>query len=144
MKKYIFLFLIGGLLALSGCTQKNQSSEAPIEPAKEETAENTSDADVADALENLYSIQLNYSQGTAPLMEIPAAFAETLYDNYDKIIESGADNAPIMLREYAATNEVFFDYDTDYSIKWEKDTGLVSVEETDVKEREEFKQKAHK
>lgn len=102
------------------------------------------DISLDDALEQLDAIQQNYAQGTAPLNIIPVPLVQAVYDNYDAIEADPPANAPISLREYAATDEVFFDYSTDYSIKWEKQTGNITVEQTDVQEREDFKQKAHK
>lgn len=97
-----------------------------------------------DAIENLYSYQLNYSNGVASLVEIPYVFAEEMYNNYDSIISLGNEHAPIGLREYAVTNTVYFDYDTDYSVVWNKNTNSISIEKTDINEREAFKEKQHK
>ena len=135
MKKNICIILITliCLIAVLGCNNKeNDVTSSDIS------------AMTQDAINNLYSIQLNYSQGTAPLNEIPVSFAESLYNDYDIVINAGIKEAPIMLREYAATNTVYFDYDTDYSIVWDKNAGSVLVEKTDVTERENFKQKQHK
>lgn len=131
MKKLIgsiLLFLLC-LLSLTGCGKKEEIS------LSDETM---------DAISNLYSIQANYAQGTAPMIEIPPVWAEELYNNADLIIGSDIEGAPIMLREYAATNVVYFDYDDDFSVVWDKDNNSVTVEATDTAEREEFKQKQHK
>lgn len=95
-------------------------------------------------LESLYANQLNFSNGIAQTNLIPVADVEELYNHYDDIEGTAIEEAPILLREYAETNEVYFDYATDFSIKWEKDTGNITIEPTDTAEREEFRQKAHK
>lgn len=128
MKKLLVsLLAVMCLLTVVGCGKKNALSE-----------------ETKDAVDNLYSIQSNYSQGVAPLIEIPPMWAQELYDNFDAIIESGDANAPISLREYAVTNVVYFDYDDDYSVVWDKNNDSVSIEPTDVEEREAFKEKMHK
>ncbi len=97
-----------------------------------------------DAIENLNSIQASYSTGIAPLIEIPVAWAEEIYNNADDIIGSDIEGAPISLREYAVTNVVYFDYADDFSAVWDKNNGNVTIEPTDIDEREAFKEKMHK
>lgn len=110
-----------------------------------DTADNKeTEVEIVDDIESLYSYQLNYANGTATLNIIPVPMAEYLYDNYEKMKAEGRDHLPTMLREYAATNTVYFDYDTDTSIVWNKDTGSVIIAPTDVEEREAFKEKQHK
>ena len=69
---------------------------------------------------------------------------QELYDKYDTLKEENAEHLPIQIREYAVTDTVYFDYDTDYSIVWDKKTGDVRIEQTDITERDEFMQKQHK
>lgn len=101
-------------------------------------------ADVADEVEELYSIQLNYSNGVAPLMIIPTPVVETIYNAWDDISGIDDERLPISIREYVEPSIVYFDYSTDYSVKWNKDTGDVTVEATDKAEREDYKLKQHK
>lgn len=100
--------------------------------------------DVKSALDDLYAVQNNYSNGTATLNIIPTVTVETVYDNWDSIVASGIDTAPIMLREYVDPSVVYLDYASDFSIKWLKDENDVQVEATDVAAREDYKQKQHK
>lgn len=109
-----------------------------------DTTDKETEVEIVDDIENLYSYQLNYSNGTAQLNIIPTPMAENLYDNYEKMKAEGRNHLPIMIREYAATNMVYFDYDTDSSIVWNKDTGSVTIARTDIEEREAFKEKQHK
>lgn len=102
------------------------------------------DSKVLDSADNLYGYQLNYSNGTALLNIIPVDMVKDVYDNYDQLTEANYEKAPVMLREYAVTNTVYLDYDTDCSIVWEKDTGAVTIQKTDVAEREAYREKAHK
>lgn len=95
-------------------------------------------------VERLYDYQYNYSKGTALLLEIPYVMAENIYNNYDLLTENKIEKAPIMLREYAGTNTVYLDYDSDYSIVWSKNDNSVTIEDTDIIAREDYKLKAHK
>lgn len=131
-------------------TAEEEEAEAEKTEEVEETEE-TEETEVAtlseqtlDALENLYSIQGNYANGMAPLIEIPSVWTKDLYDNWDAIEVAQVDNAPMLLREYALTDMVYFDYDTDYSVVWDKKNDSVMVEPTDTQERDEFMQKEHK
>ena len=63
---------------------------------------------------------------------------------YADIADAKLDKAPIMLREYVDPSIVYFDYDTDYSIIWNKDTGDITIDKTDTDAREDYKQKQHK
>lgn len=131
MKKNIMgiLLICMIVIGVTGCgekTEKNLSKEA------------------TDAIAELYAIQENYSNGIAPANIIPVPTVEAIYNNWDDIEEVNAKMAPISLREYVDPSVVYFDYDTDYSVKWIKDTGDVLVEETDVTAREDYKQKMHK
>ena len=96
------------------------------------------------ALDDLYSVQLNYSNGTAPLNIIPFVTVETVYDNWDTIKDSSDERIPVSIREYVDPNVVYLDYSTDYSVKWNKENGDVVVEPTDIAAREDYKQKQHK
>lgn len=130
MKKILTIVLTTLCLAtLMGCGEKKTS---------------TLSAEAMDAITNLDSIQANYAAGTAPMIEIPTAWAEELYNNADDIIGSDVAGAPILLREYAVTNVVYYDYSDDYSVVWDKNTGSVTVEPTDTAERDDFMQKQHK
>lgn len=139
MKKIGLLkgILVIGLISvfIMGCT-KREASE-PVE-----TGELTKE--VKDSVEELYSVQINYANGTAPLNIIPSVVCQNVYDNWDAIEATKSDMVPIMLREYVDPDIVFFDYDTEYSIKWNKETGDVMVEKTDIDAREDYKQKEHK
>ena len=103
------------------------------------------DVKIIDSAEDiLYAYQKNFADGTATLNIIPVDLTQELYDNYDRLQEEGNKKAPILLREYAVTDTVYFDYDSGYSIVWEKGSGEVRIEETDIEEWEEFRQKQHK
>lgn len=134
------ILVVSILLTFIGCGAKdaNNSSEA-----SDSTTVVLSD-EVLAAIDDLNAVQLNYSNGTAPLNIIPFVTVETIYNSWDDIVSSGNAKAPIMLREYVDPAAVYLDYDTDYSIIWYKDSGDVVVEPTDVTAREEFKQKQHK
>lgn len=131
MKK-ILLSLLSVLFVLSllGCGSKKEAV--------------TLSQETKDAVENLNSIQASYSTGVAPLIEIPVVWAEDLYNNYDNVISSGIEGAPIQLREYAETNVVYFDYSDDFSVVWNKNEGNVMIEATDTAERDAFMEKMHK
>ena len=101
-------------------------------------------ADVREAAETLYSFQKNYANGTALLNLIPVEMVRQVYDNYEELLRAGIPQAPVLLREYAVTETVYLDYDTDCSIVWDKQTGDVRIEKTEVAERESFREKAHK
>ena len=101
-------------------------------------------ADVREAAETLYSFQKNYANGTALLNLIPVEMVRQVYDNYEELLRAGIPQAPVLLREYAVTETVYLDYDTDCSIVWDKQTGDVRIEKTEVAEREAFREKAHK
>ena len=100
--------------------------------------------DVREAAETLYSFQKNYANGTALLNLIPVEMVRQVYDNYEELLRAGIPQAPVLLREYAVTETVYLDYDTDCSIVWDKQTGDVRIEKTEVAEREAFREKAHK
>lgn len=144
MRKTIITLLITSLciFSLTACGKANEATTDTITNDMPESTE-LSDA-TKDALDNLYSIQANYASGVAPLIEIPPAYCEELYNNYDAISKANTTQAPIQLREYAATDTVYFDYDDDYSVVWDKKNNSVTVQQTDIEEREEFKQKQHK
>lgn len=95
-------------------------------------------------IEDLYANQKNFSEGTAMLNIIPSVTVEAIYNNWEDVSASGMKEAPISLREYVEPSIVYLDYATDFSIKWVKDTGEVSIEATDVQAREDYKQKAHR
>ena len=101
-------------------------------------------ADVREAAETLYSFQKNYANGTALLNLIPVEMVRQVYDNYEELLRAGIPQAPVLLREYAVTETVYLDYDTDCSIVWDKQTGDVRIEKTEVAEREAFREHAHK
>lgn len=129
MKKILVALLsVVCILAMVGCGKKGAALSE----------------DTMSAIENLNSIQTNYAGGVAPLIEIPPVWAEELYNNWDSIIDSKIEGAPTQLREYAATNVVYFDYADDFSVVWDKNNGSVSVEPTDVAERDAFQEKSHK
>ena len=129
--------VVSVLLALVGCGAKSAgSADAGNQVILSE--------DVLAALDDLYSVQINYSNGTAPLNIIPFVTVETIYNAWDDVAISGNDKAPISLREYVDPNVVYLDYSTDYSVKWYKDTGDVVVEPTDVAARDDYAQKQHK
>lgn len=131
-KKYIAILTVLMLIfSLTGCNNTSKDTTSISETTK-------------DAIENLYSIQENFSNGVNPLMEIPVAWTQEVYDNADDILNQNIDHAPIMLREYAAINTVYFDYDSDYSVVWDKNNNSVHIEATDTAERDEFSQKQHK
>lgn len=150
-KKSVYYLILAAVAAtLVGCNS-GKDAEISIDPSTEtieEVAEGTENSelseDVIAAVNDLYSVQINYSNGTAPLNIIPTTTVEAVYDNYDAIVEAGIKEAPISLREYVDPSIVYFDYDTDYSIKWNKDENDVTVEETNVEEREDYKQKEHR
>ena len=123
---------------ITGCGKKNE------EPQVEVVTEVILSNEVKDAMEELHSIAVNYSNGIAPLNIIPVPTVELIYDNWDAIEASDDANAPISLREYVEPSIVYLDYDVDYSIKWFKDSGDVQVQKTDIADREDYRQKAHK
>lgn len=138
MKKIIWVCtLLVGALTFCAC------SSSDINEIKDEAKEVLSD-EVNEALNELDAIQTNYANGTAPLIEIPVPFAEVLYNNWDMIERESPENAPILLREYVEPSIVYFDYESGYSVKWNKDENSVSVEKTDMEAHEDYKQKAHK
>ena len=132
MKKLLLIF-VTAMLCMTALVACGKKAEAP----------KLSD-EAKDAVDNLYSIQANYAQGVAPLIEIPPMWAEELYNNADAIVGTDMEGAPISLREYAVTNVVYFDYADDYSVVWDKNNNSVTVEPTDTVERDDFAQKAHK
>lgn len=140
MKKICLLtcIMIMTVLSVAGCGKKAAVTE-PTNESKVVLSDSTKDA-----IDELYSIQLNYSNGTAPLLLISDVLVKELYDNWDDIVSSGNENAPISLREYVDPAVVYFDYSTDYSIKWSKDDNDIVVEKTDIDQREDYKQKMHK
>ena len=97
--------------------------------------------DVLLSAENLYNIQYNYSNGTAPLIEIPYIMVEDVYNNYDALLAASDEYAPILIREYAETDIVYLDYTSGYSIKWDKNDNGVFVEETDIEEMTAYMEK---
>lgn len=154
MKKGICIALLATVILssflLSGCGENTVAANSLPDETTEAIVDMPSDGagvlseEVTDALGNLNSVQINYAQGTAPLNIIPDVMVKTVYDNWDDIVRIGDESAPISLREYVDPEVVYFDYDTDYSIKWEKATGNVTVEQTDINAREDYKQKMHK
>ena len=118
-----------GIMALAGCSRIRGS---------------ISGSDAYDSVKNLYSYQYNYSTGTALLNIIPPRMVQDVYDNYDELRDSGDVLVPISLREYAAINTVYLDYDTNCSIVWNKNTDDVHLERTVIADREEYKQKQHR
>lgn len=93
---------------------------------------------------SLYGYQMNYANGTATLNIIPETMVKDLYDNFDGLMAADAEHLPLQIREYAVTDTVYFDYDTDCSIVWDKKSGDVRIEHTDTTESDEFMQKQHK
>lgn len=141
------LFKLMLVLSLAAAVFAGCGKKAAQETIEDETVISESEelsTETIDAIEELYSVQINYSNGTAPLNIIPSVVCQNVYDNWDAIEASDNDKAPVMLREYVEPEVVFFDYDTDYSIKWNKETGDVMVDKTDVAAREDYKQKSHK
>lgn len=122
--------------ALGNTTAGDASLNGDISPVLTE--------DLMADVERLYDYQYNYSEGTALLLEIPYVMVENIYNNYDLLTENKIEKAPIMLREYACTNTVYLDYDSDYSIVWSKNDNSVTIEDTDIIAREDYKLKAHK
>ncbi len=140
MRKLSFIkvaVVVSVLLALVGCGSKSTGG------ADTGNQVNLSE-DVLVALDDLYSVQLNYSKGTAPLNIIPFVTVEAIYNAWDDVAISGNDKAPISLREYVDPDVVYLDYSTDYSVIWYKDSGDVIVEPTDVAARDDYAQKQHK
>ena len=123
------VIVVVAMIVLAGCTARRNKGI---------------DSSVMSSVDSLYGYQYNYSKGTALLNIIPADMLKDVYDNYDDLKESGNKYVPISLREYAAINTVYLDYDTDYSIVWNKDTDDVRIEKTVIADREEYKQKQHK
>lgn len=99
---------------------------------------------IINSVESLYSYQYNYSKGTATLNIIPVDIVKDVYDNYEELQKTQNPLIPISLREYAAINTVYFDYATDCSIVWDKDTDDIRIEKTVISDREEYKEKQHK
>ncbi len=100
--------------------------------------------EVFEALNKMDSVQKNFSEGNAMLLELPINYVQAVYDYYDELKEDDVQHLPIQIREYAVTGIVYFDYDTDVSIVWDKMKNTVSVRYTDVNERDSFMQKEHK
>lgn len=140
-KKSIISLIILAVAAISliGCGNKDKKEQNEKDSSKVVISE-----EVNAALDDLYSMQINYSNGTAPLVIIPTVTVEQVYDNWDDIMEAELDNAPILLREYVEPSIVYFDYESGYSIKWNKDENDVVVEATDIEARDDYMQKAHK
>ena len=130
------IFLLAGCRAIS-----NRYEPIEIETGSSDEPE-THEED--SSIEALYGYQLNFSKGTATLNIIPETMVQELYDKYDVLKEENAGHLPIQIREYAVTDTVYFDYDTDCSIVWDKKTGDVRIEQTDIIARDEFMQKQHK
>ena len=129
------IFLLAGCRAIS-----NRYETIEIETGSSDETDRQEDSSV----EALYGYQLNYSKGTATLNIIPETMVQELYDKYDVFKEKNVGHLPIQIREYAVTDTVYFDYDTDCSIVWDKKTGDVRIEQTDITGRDEFMQKQHK
>ena len=100
--------------------------------------------EVLASVESLYGYQLNYANGTATLNLIPEVMVKDLYDNFDELTTAKTEHLPLQIRKYAVTDTVYFDYDTDCSIVWDKKTEDVHIEHTDIVERDDFMQKQHK
>lgn len=105
------------------------------EPSEEISAE------LLDAMENLYSAAQNFGSGVAQMNEIPVVYAQQMYDNGDVLIGM-EEHAPILIREYAETQEVYFDYANDVSVKWDKNTDQLTLENTDTEARNAYQEKA--
>ena len=142
------IITFAGMMLLPGCggssisvdvNSKTPSTEAP----RGDTSPVLTEDLMAD-VDRLYDYQYNYSEGTALLLEIPYVMVENIYNNYDLLTENKIEKTPIMLREYAGTNTVYLDYASDYSIVWNKNDNSVTIEDTDVIAREDYKLKAHK
>ena len=157
------IITFAGLMLLPGCgggrisvdvnsktpsseAAKGNTSVADNEALGDDTssASQILDEDLMADVERLYDYQYNYSKGTALLLEIPYVMVENIYDNYDLLSENSIEKAPIMLREYAGTNTVYLDYDSNLSIVWSKNDNSVTIEDTDIIAREDYKLKAHK
>lgn len=135
-KKILGLFICTLMIftALSGCGEGKENVKKEAALADEVKA----------SLDELNSFQLNFSQGVSSLVEIPEETVKKVYDSWDDVSESGYENAPILLREYVEPSIVYFDYATDCSIVWNKEENTVSIEQTDVDAREDYRQKEHK
>lgn len=133
----VTLLVTLGIMAAftTGCGKKEADITTQAVSLSEETTA---------ALDDLYANQNAYANGTATMNIIPSTTVETVYNDWDAILESNNENAPISLREYVDPDIVYFDYDTDWSIKWDKESGDVMVEQTDIDAREDYKQKQHK
>lgn len=144
MKKNIIycLILMTAIVTLVGCNsdKKAGAGDAQINDA----ISSELGGDVIVAMNDLYATQINYSNGTAPLNIIPTTTVEIIYDNWDAIEASDIAEAPISLREYVNPSIVYLDYESGYSVKWNKDENDVTVEETNIQDREDYKQKQHK
>ena len=127
--RVLLIAVLISVMTLGGCSLMERSS---------------SGNNIYDSVNNLYSYQYNYSTGTALLNIIPAMMVQDVYDNYDELKDSGNAFIPISLREYAAINTVYLDYDTDCSIVWNKNTDDVHIEKTVIADREDYRQKQHK
>lgn len=142
------IITFAGMMLLPGCGGSSISvdvnSKAPSTEAPNGDTSPVLTEDLMADVERLYDYQYNYSKGTALLLEIPYVMVENIYDNYDLLSENSIEKAPIMLREYAGTNTVYLDYDSDYSIVWSKNDNSVTIEDTDIIAREDYKLKAHK
>ncbi len=119
---------------------KNDMTTEVIRLSEDEENTDVSE-DTLISAETLYDIQYNYSNGTAPLIEIPYIMVEDVYYNYGALITSSCEYAPILIREYAQTGIVYLDYESGYSIKWDKNDNSVFVEETDTSERDAYAEK---
>lgn len=134
--------------AVEEATETAETSETATETETVNTDEGTEETaleeSVIASMNDLYAMQLNYSNGTATLNIIPTTTVEAVYDNWDVIETSDIAEAPISLREYVDPSIVYFDYESGYSVKWNKDEHDVTIEETNIQDREDYKQKQHK
>ena len=136
--------IFSAVCVLSGCSSKVEDITNTIVDADLSSIEAGITSQMTEAIDELYATQLNYSNGVAQLNIIPDVTVKVIYDNWDTIADAKLDKAPIMLREYVDPSIVYFDYDTDYSIIWNKDTGDITIDKTDTDAREDYKQKQHK
>ena len=97
-----------------------------------------------DSVNNLYDFQRSFAAGTNMLIEIPPDMAEDLYNNYEVMKADDVAHLPTLLREYAVTNTVYFDYDSGVSVVYDRTNHRVSLEKTDIDEMNNYMEKEHK
>ena len=116
--------VVGMIFVIEGCVDKTayMSEEADNEVGviMEESV-----VSLEDATTTLYSVQMNFANGTAPLMEVPYILVEEVYNNFDILQAVEMKEAPASVREDTKEQKVHLFYDTGCTITWDKNDNNV-------------------